>query len=335
MSCHPLRANLLLDALPDAAWQRLLPQLEWVEMPLGRVLHESGSAMGCAYFPTTAIVSLINETEEGSSIELAVVGNEGIVGVELFLGGGSTPCRAVVRSAGQALRLSARAIKAEFDQAGPVMHLLLRYIQALIGQIAQTAVCNRHHSLERRLCRWLLMGLDRVRANELVATQEQIANMLGVRREGVTAGAFRLQKLGLIRYGRGHIVAMDRHGLEQRACECYEVVKSEYRRLFLETLATRGLRPDPAAPRDQTTAPNSAPTPAVMAIARAPQNETRHAPAMTPAPPARAATAPSEARNASDMPDTQGINPRAGANAVTARGRSAPTAKLAADAKAA
>jgi len=215
------------------------------------------------------------------------------------------------------------------------MHLLLRYTQALISQMAQTAVCNRHHSLEQRLCRWLLMGLDRVRGNELIVTQEQIANMLGVRREGVTAGAFSLQKLGLISYARGHIVATDRHGLEQRACECYAVVKREYGRLFPETLATRGLWPGPSARGDQTTAPNSAPTPAVIAIARAPQNETRHAPTRTPAPPARAAMAPNEARNASDMPDTQGISPRAGANAVTAKGSSAPTAKLAAEANAA
>ena len=329
------RRNLLLAALPDAAWQRLLPHLEWVEMPLDRVLHESGSEMACAYFPTTAIVSLMYETEDGSPIELAAVGNEGIVGVELLLGGGSTPCRAVVRSAGQGFRLPARAIKDEFDRAGPVMHLLLRYTQALISQMAQTAVCNRHHSLEQRLCRWLLMGLDRVRGNELVVTHDRIASMLGVRREGVTASAFALQRLGLIRYARGRIVAMDRNGLEQRACECYAVVKREYKRLFPETSATRGLWPGPATRRDQTTAPNSAPTPAVIAIARAPQNETRHAPTRTPAPPARAAMAPNAARNASDMADTHGISPRAGANAVTAKGRSAPTAKLAADAKAA
>jgi CRP-like cAMP-binding protein len=335
MSSHLPRRNLLLDALPDTALDRLLPQLEWDQMPLDRVLRESGSEMAYAYFPTTAVVSLTYETEDGSPIELAVVGNEGMVGVELFLGGRSTPSRAVVRSAGQAFRLPARAIKNEFDQAGPVMHLLLRYTQALISQMAQTAVCNRHHSMEQRLCRWLLMGLDRVQGNELVVTHDRIASMLGVRREGVTESAFALQRLGLISYARGHIVALDRNGLEQRACECYAVVKKEYERMFPETLATRGLWPARAATRDQTTAPNSAPTPAVIAIARAPQNETRHAPTRTPAPPARAAMAPNEARNASDMPDTQGISPRAGANAVTAKGRSAPTEKLAADANAA
>ena len=173
---------------------------------------------------------------------------------------------------------------------------------------------------------WLLMGLDRVQGNELIVTHDRIANMLGVRREGVTESAFALQRLGLISYARGHIVALDRNGLEKRACECYAVVKKEYERLFPETLATRGLWLDPVAPRNQTTAPNSAPTPAVAPIARAPQIVTRHAPTRTPAPPARAAMAPNEARNASDMPDTHGISPRAGANAVTAKGRSAPTA---------
>jgi len=242
MSSHLPRRNLLLAALPDAQWKRLLQQLEWVQMPLDRVLHESGIAMGYAYFPTTAAVSLMYETEDASPIELAVVGNEGIVGVELFLGGGSTPSRAVVRSAGQALRLPARAIKA-FDQAGPAMHLLLRYTQTLISQMAQAAVCNRHHSLEQRLCRWLLTGLDRIRGDELVVIHERIAGMLGVRREGVTASAFALQRLGLISCTRGHIVAVDRQGLEKRACECYLVINREYERLFSETLAMRGLGP--------------------------------------------------------------------------------------------
>jgi CRP-like cAMP-binding protein len=239
MCSHLPRRNLILAALPDAAWERLLPQLEWVQMPLDRVLHEPGGEMAYAYFPTTGIVSLMYETEDGSPIELAVVGNEGIVGVELFLGGRSLPTRAVVRGAGQAFRLPARAIKDEFDRAGPVMHLLLRYTQSLISQMAQTVVCNRHHSLEQRLSRWLLMGLDRIQGNELVVTHERIAGMLGVRREGVTASAFALQRLGLISYARGHIVAMDRHGLEKRACECYAVVKQECERLFPETLATR------------------------------------------------------------------------------------------------
>jgi CRP-like cAMP-binding protein len=228
--------NLLLAALSDGARQRLLPQLEWVQMPLGRVLHESGSEMGHAYLPTTATVSLTYETKDGSPIELAVVGNEGIVGVELFLGGGSMPCRAVVRSAGQGFRVPARAIQGEFEQAGQVMDLLLRYTQALIGQMAQAAVCTRHHSLEQRLCRWLLTGLDRAQGNELVATQEYVAHALGVRREGVTQGAVKLQALGLIRCARGHISVLDRQGLEKRACECYALVEKEYGRLLPATL---------------------------------------------------------------------------------------------------
>jgi CRP-like cAMP-binding protein len=190
------------------------------------------------YFPTTAIVSLLYVMENGASAEIAVVGHEGVVGISLFMGGESTPSRAVVQSAGQGLRLRANVIKQEFEQAGPAMHLLLRYTQALITQMAQTAVCNRHHSLDQQLCRWLLLSLDRLPGNELVMTQELIANMLGVRREGVTEAALKLQKIGLIRYSRGRISVLDRPGLEQRTCECYAVVKKEYDRLLPDQVAT-------------------------------------------------------------------------------------------------
>ncbi|MES2912590.1 MAG: Crp/Fnr family transcriptional regulator [Pseudomonadota bacterium] len=226
------RQNHLLAALPDTEWQRWLPQLEWVDMPLGHVLYESGKTLDHVYFPTTSIVSLLYVMENGASAEIAVVGNEGLVGVSLFMGGGSTPSRAVVQSAGQGFRLSAQAMKEEFDRAGPVLHLLLRYTQALITQMAQTAVCNRHHSLDQQLCRWLLLSLDRLSGNELVMTQELIANMLGVRREGVTEGALKLQEAGLISYTRGRITVLDRPGLENRTCECYAVVKKEYDRLL-------------------------------------------------------------------------------------------------------
>jgi CRP-like cAMP-binding protein len=202
------------------------------------VLYESGGTMSHVYFPTTAIVSLLYVMEDGASAEIAVVGNEGIVGVSLFMGGGSTPSRAVVQSAGQGFRLRAEMLKDEFGKAGPVMHLLLRYTQALITQMAQTAVCNRHHSLDQQLCRWLLLSLDRLHGDELVMTQELIANMLGVRRVGVTDAALKLQRAGLIRYVRGHITVLDREGLEQRTCECYAVVKNEYDRLLPATLAT-------------------------------------------------------------------------------------------------
>ena len=232
------RKNQLLAALPDAEWQRWLPQLEWVEMPLGQVLYESGTTLSHVYFPLTAIVSLLYVMENGASAEIAVVGNEGIVGISLFMGGESTPSRAVVQSAGHGYRLKAQTMKDEFNQAGPVLHLLLRYTQALITQMAQTAVCNRHHTLDQQLCRWLLLSLDRLQGNDLMMTQELIANMLGVRREGVTDAALKLQKVGLIRYTRGHISVLDRAGLEQRTCECYAVVKNEYDRLLPEKLAT-------------------------------------------------------------------------------------------------
>jgi CRP-like cAMP-binding protein len=226
------RLNHLLAALPDAEWERWKPQLEWVAMPLGQVMYESGRVLSHVYFPTTSIVSLLYVMENGASAEIAVVGNEGVVGISLFMGGESTPSRAVVQSSGEGWRLSARAVKAEFERPGPVMHLLLRYTQALITQMAQTAVCNRHHTLDQQLCRWLLLSLDRLQGNVLVMTQELIANMLGVRREGVTEAALRLQKLGLISYARGHITVVDRPALEHRTCECYAVVKKEYDRLL-------------------------------------------------------------------------------------------------------
>jgi len=231
LEAGPLQ-NRLLAALPDAEWQRWLPKLEAVPLPLGSVLYESGGTLSHVYFPTTAIVSLLYVMESGASAEIAVVGNEGLVGISLFMGGDSTPSRAVVQSAGQGYRLAAAAMQQEFDRAGAAMHLLLRYTQALITQMAQTAVCNRHHSLDQQLCRWLLLSLDRLQGNELKMTQELIANMLGVRREGVTEGATRLQQAGLIRYARGHITVLDRAGLEARTCECYAVVRKEYDRLL-------------------------------------------------------------------------------------------------------
>lgn len=230
--------NHLLAALPRAQWLQWEPDLELVELALGQVVYESGRVMSHVYFPTTAIVSLLYVLESGASAEIAVVGNEGIVGVSLFMGGGSTPSRAVVQSAGHGYRLRAGAMQAEFDRGGPVLHLLLRYTQALITQMAQTAVCNRHHSLDQQLCRWLLLSLDRLHSKELVMTQELISNMLGVRREGVTEAALKLQKAGLIRYARGHITVLDRAGLEHRSCECYAVVKKEYDRLLPDKLAS-------------------------------------------------------------------------------------------------
>ena len=224
--------NKLLAALPEADWQRWLPNLEPVDMPLGEVLYEPGATLSHVYFPTTAIVSLLYVMENGASAEIAVAGNDGIVGISLFMGGESTPSRAVVQSAGQAFRMKAQTLKDEFGQHGPVLHLLLKYTQALITQMAQTAVCNRHHSLDQQLSRWLLLSLDRLQGNQLVMTQELIANMLGVRREGVTEAALKLQKAGFITYARGHITVIDRSGLEKCTCECYAVVKKEYDRLL-------------------------------------------------------------------------------------------------------
>jgi CRP-like cAMP-binding protein len=224
--------NQLLAALQPLEYQRWLPRLEPVELALGQVLYESGGTLRHVYFPTDAIVSLLYVLEDGASAEIAVVGREGLVGISLFMGGGSTPSRAVVQSAGRGFRLDAAHMNDEFNRAGAAMHLLLRYTQALITQMAQTAVCNRHHSLDQQLCRWLLLSLDRLEGTQLRMTQELIANMLGVRREGVTESAMKLQKAGLIRYARGHINVLDRAGLEHRCCECYAVVKKEYDRLL-------------------------------------------------------------------------------------------------------
>jgi CRP-like cAMP-binding protein len=224
--------------LPVSVRDRWLPHLELVEMPLGKVLYESGATLSHVYFPTTAIISLLYVMENGSSAEIAIVGHEGILGISLFMGGNSTPSRSVVQSAGQAFRLRAAYLEEEFNKAGPVLHLLLRYTQALITQMAQTAVCNRHHSLDQQLCRWLLLSLDRLEGDELIMTQELIANMLGVRREGVTESAVKLQRAGLIRYARGHITVLDRAGLQKRTCECYAVVRREYERLLPRQIAT-------------------------------------------------------------------------------------------------
>ncbi|MFY8044485.1 MAG: Crp/Fnr family transcriptional regulator [Rhodoferax sp.] len=230
--------NHLLASLPAAEADRWRAGLEPVDLALGLVLYESGIEQKHVYFPTSAIVSLLYVMEDGASAEIAVVGNEGVVGVSLFMGGGSTPSRAVVQSAGLGYRLSAHLMKEEFERAGPVLHLMLRYTQALITQMAQTAVCNRHHSLDQQLCRWLLLSLDRLECDELKMTQELIANMLGVRREGVTEAALRLQRAGLIRYSRGHITVLDRPALELRTCECYDVVRKEYQRLLPDIKAT-------------------------------------------------------------------------------------------------
>jgi len=230
--------NSLLSALPGPVRDNWLPHLESIEMPLSQVVYEPGAILSHVYFPTTAIVSLLYVMENGAAAEIAVVGNEGIVGISQFMGGKSTPSRAVVQSAGQSLRLNAEFLEREFNRAGPVLHLLLRYTQALITQMAQTAVCNRHHTLDQQLCRWLLLSLDRLQGDELAMTQELIANMLGVRREGVSEAALKLQSAGLIKYARGHIKILDRAGLENRTCECYAVVKKEYERLLPKKTAT-------------------------------------------------------------------------------------------------
>ena len=226
------QVNHLIGALPEVDHKRIAPHLEHVQLKLGAVLYEPGLKMRYVYFPTTAIVSLLYVLENGASAEIAIVGNEGLLGVSLFMGGESTPSRAVVQSAGFAYRLKAAHLKVEFDRFGPFMHLLLRYTQALITQMAHTAVCNRHHTIDQQLCRWLLLSLDRLASNELVMTQELIANMLGVRREGVTEAAGKLHRLGLIDYKRGRITVLDRKGVEARACECYAVVKKEFDRLL-------------------------------------------------------------------------------------------------------
>jgi len=234
---HTPTQNDLIAALPTADYQRLLPDLELVQLTLGQAVYESGGTLDYVFFPTDCIVSLLYVMKDGASAEIAVVGHEGLVGVALFMGGESTPSRAVVQSAGFAYRLASKVLKREFGHSGPLQHLLLRYTQALITQMAQTAVCNRHHSVEQQLCRWLLLSLDRLPSNELSMTQELIANMLGVRREGVTEAAGHLQTAGLIQYHRGRIKVLDRPKLEQQVCECYAVVKRESDRLLPERIA--------------------------------------------------------------------------------------------------
>ena len=231
-SLHDPRQNHLLAALPAAEFERLHPHLELVPMPLGEVLYESGGQLQHVYFPTTSIISLHYVMEDGSSAEIAGVGNEGILGISLFMGGNTTPSRAVIQTAGHGYRLKAQFMLEEFNRAGAMLRLLLRYTQALITQMSQTAVCNRHHSLEQQLCRWLLLTLDRLPSKELVMTQELVASMLGVRREGVTEAAGKLQHAGIISYRRGHITVLDRSGLETHSCECYKVVKKEFNRLL-------------------------------------------------------------------------------------------------------
>ncbi|WP_151448938.1 Crp/Fnr family transcriptional regulator [Lacisediminimonas profundi] len=237
---HDPNQNHLLAALLDAEFDRLAPDLELIPMLLGDVLYESGGKLQYVYFPTTAIVSLHYELENGGSSEIAGVGNEGVLGISLFMGGDTTPSRAIVQTGGHGYRLRAQVLMDEFNRAGPVMRLLLRYTQALITQMSQTAVCNRHHSVEQQLCRWLLLTLDRLPSNELTITQQLIANMLGVRREGVTEAAGKLQASGLIRYRRGHITVLNRAGLERQVCECYEVVKKEFARLLSDVRRRQG-----------------------------------------------------------------------------------------------
>jgi len=239
-SAHSPSQNHLLAALPEADFARLAPHLELVTLPLGEVLYEPGGRMPHAFFPTTGIVSLHYVMESGASAESAGVGNEGVVGIALFMGGDSTPSSAVVQTAGHAYRLESRLLKQEFNRAGPIQHLLLRYTQALITQMIQTAACNRHHTVEQQLCRWLLLTLDRVPSHELVMTQELVASMLGVRREGITEAAGGLQRAGFIRYRRGHIAVLERAGLEARTCECYAVVKKELARLLADVRHRQG-----------------------------------------------------------------------------------------------
>jgi len=237
---HDPNQNHLLAALLDAEFDRLAPHLELVPMLLGDVLHESGAKLHHVYFPTTSIISVHYVLENGNSSEIAGVGNEGVLGISLFMGGNTTPSRAVVQTGGYGYRLKASLLLEEFNRGGPMQRLLLRYTQALITQMSQTAVCNRHHSVEQQLCRWLLLTLDRMPGNELTMTQELIANMLGVRREGVTEAAGKLQNYGYIRYRRGHITVVNRAGLEDDVCECYDVVKREFARLLSDVLQRQG-----------------------------------------------------------------------------------------------
>ena len=248
-SPHSPKQNHLVAALPRADFERLASHLELVEMPLGEVLYESGGRLQHVYFPTTSIVSLLYVMEDGASAEIAVVGHEGILGISLFMGGETTPSRAVVQSAGHGYRMKSQLLKQEFSRGGIMLQLLLRYTQALITQMAQTAVCNRHHSVDQQLCRWLLLSLDRLSSNELTMTQELIANMLGVRREGVTEAAGNLRRAGVIRYSRGRITVLDRRRLEQAVCECYGVVKKEFDRLLSEIPPDE---PDLTAPKAES-----------------------------------------------------------------------------------
>ena len=240
--------NRLLSSLPAAEFEHLAPHLELVAMPLGEILYESGDQLKYVYFPTTAIVSLYYVTEHGASSETAGVGNEGVLGISLFMGGNTTPGRAIVSAGGYGYRLKARVLMEEYNRAGGrragiMQHLLLRYTQARITQVSQTAVCNRHHSVAQQLCRWLLLVLDRLSSNELTMTQELIASMIGVRREGITEAAGHLQQAGFIRYRRGHITVLDRSGLESSACECYAVIKNEFDRMFAELQNHQALLP--------------------------------------------------------------------------------------------
>jgi len=240
-SPHSPKQNYLLAALPAAEFERLARHLELVTLPLGEMLYEPGEQLQYGYFPTTAIVSLHHVMASGASAESAGVGNEGVVGIALFMGGETTPSSAVVQTAGHAYRLAGRLLKEEFNRAGPMQQLLLRYTQALITQMSQTAACNRHHSVEQQLCRWLLLTIDRLPSHELIMTQELVASMLGVRREGITEAAGNLQRAGFISYRRGHIAVLDRAGLESRACECYAVVKKEMSRLLSDVRQRQGI----------------------------------------------------------------------------------------------
>jgi CRP-like cAMP-binding protein len=235
---HTTYKNQLLSVLPEAVRERWSDQLELVEMPLGKVLYESSTKMDYVYFPEDCIVSLLFVLFDGSSTEIAVVGHEGLVGISIFMGGDTTPNRAVVQSAGRSFRVPSNFLKDEFHRSVEVMHLFLRFTQALVTQMTQTAVCNRHHTLDQQLCRWLLLSMDRLAMPELVMTQELIANMLGVRREGVTVAAGKLQSVGIISYSRGHIKVIDRPALEARSCECYALVKNEYDRLLPDLIAS-------------------------------------------------------------------------------------------------
>jgi len=231
---HKFQVNHLLAALPEEVFERISPHLELIAMPLGQVLYESGGQLQHVYFPTTSILSLHYIMESGASAEIAGVGNEGVLGISLFMGGNTTPSRATVQTGGYGYRLKGKLMMEEFNRAGPMMRLMLRYTQALMTQMSQTAVCNRHHSVEQQLCRWLLLTLDRVPSNELTITQELIAGMLGVRREGISEAAGNLQRDGLISYRRGHITVLERSGLESRVCECYTVVRKEFERLICD-----------------------------------------------------------------------------------------------------